>query len=181
MVISGLNLIKHLIHSPAGLTGVAILIFLLSLSVYGLLFVPITAYSQWNNPLYWIDYPKTAAPAWTNIGFGPKSFEHVILNANVANITTDYIQGIRTISHRYSINIQSDSFPNDFMFTYSAKYNAIPPVILISVLRPDGEKFDLFYSALPASQGINNTYSGRIFSTDKIIKQNLAQYKTLVN
>ena len=124
---------------------------------------------------------KRRAPAWTNIGFGPKSFEHVILNANVANITTDYIQGIRTISHRYSINIQSDSFPNDFMFTYSAKYNAIPPVILISVLRPDGEKFDLFYSALPASQGINNTYSGRIFSTDKIIKQNLAQYKTLLN
>ena len=181
MIISSLNLIKHLIHSPAGLTGVAILIFLLSLSVYGLLFVPFTAYSQWNNPLYWIDYPKTAAPAWTNIGFGPKSFEHVILNSNVANITTDYIQGIRTISHRYSIDIQSDSFPNDFMFTYSAKYNSIPPVILINVLRPDGKKFDLYYSALPASQGINNTYSGRIFSTDKIIKQNLAQYKTLLN
>ncbi|MDQ5868206.1 MAG: ABC transporter permease [Thermoproteota archaeon] len=181
MVISNLNLIKHLVRSPAGLTGIVILIFLLSLTIYGLLFVPITAYSQWNNPNYWIDYPKTAAPSWTNIGFGPKLFEHLILNANVANITTNYIEGIRTISHRYSINIQSDSFPNDFMFTYSVKYDEIPPVILIDVLRPDGEKFDLYYSALPASQGISNTYSGRIFSTDRIIEQNLAQYKTLID
>ncbi|MDP9196973.1 MAG: ABC transporter permease [Thermoproteota archaeon] len=178
-MISNLSTINHLIHSPAGMVGVIILIFLLSLTIYGLLFVPVGSYLQWNNPNYWIDYPKAAAPSWTNVGFGPRLFEHLILNSNMANVTTKDISGIKAISHTYSVNIQYDSFPNDFMFTYSVKYGQIQPVILIDIARPDGHKFDLYYSALAASQGINNTYSGRIFSTDRIIERSLTQYKTL--
>jgi len=157
----------------------AIIIFLLSLTAYGLFFVPLETYSQWNNPDYWIDYPKAAAPVWMNGGFGPKEFTHLILNEKMANISIENANGIRTVTYTYVINLQSDSFPDDFMFRYSVKYGQVQPVLQIDIIRPDGKIFNLYYSALPQSKGSNNSYSGRIFSTDRLIEQSLSDYKGL--
>jgi peptide/nickel transport system permease protein len=157
----------------------AIIIFLLSLTAYGLFFVPLETYSQWNNPDYWIDYPKASAPVWMNGGFGPKEFTHLILNEKMANISIENANGIRTVTHTYIINLQSDSFPDDFMFRYSVKYGQVQPVLQIDIIRPDDKIFNLYYSALPQSKGGNNSYSGRIFSTDRLIEQSLSDYKGL--
>ena len=157
----------------------AIIIFLLSLTAYGLFFVPLETYSQWNNPDYWIDYPKASAPVWMNGGFGPKEFTHLILNEKMANISIENANGIRTVTHTYVINLQSDSFPDDFMFRYSVKYGQVQPVLQIDIIRPDDKIFNLYYSALPQSKGGNNSYSGRIFSTDRLIEQSLSDYKGL--
>jgi peptide/nickel transport system permease protein len=171
--------IAHLVRSRGGLAGIIIIIFLLSLTAYGLFFVPIETYSQWNNPNYWIDHPKAAAPAWMTGGFGPKPFTHLILNEKMAEISTKETNGIRTVLHTYVINIQTDSFPDDFMFRYSVKYGQVQPVLQIDIERPDSKRFNLYYSALPESKGINNSYSGRIFSTDRLISKSLSEYKGL--
>jgi peptide/nickel transport system permease protein len=171
--------ILYLLKSRGGLTGVVIILFLLILTVYGLVFVPHQTYSQWNNPNYWIDYPKTAAPVWMGAILGGSPFEHLILDENKANISTKVVNGIRTIVHTYTVNIQSDSFPDDFMFRYAIRYGSVQPVLQIEVERPDNLTFNVYYSGLPQTKGLNNTYSDRIFSTDELITQSLSQYTKL--
>ena len=77
--------------------------------------------------------------------------------------------------------MQADSFPDDIMFLYSAKYGDIPPVLQIDINRPDNNTFTVYYSSLPPSNNINTTFSDRIFSTNENIKEALNQYQSYFN
>jgi peptide/nickel transport system permease protein len=160
--------------------GVLILIFLLSLTIFALAFIPIESYTQWNDPDYWINYPKTAAPFWTKI-FGSNEFEHIYLKKNEAKVISQSLDEIRIVDYIFEINYQSDSFPDDFMFLYSVKYGNIPPVLQIDIARPDNNNFTIYYSSLPPSGNTNTTFTDRIFSTNKNIKENIVQYQDLFN
>lgn len=159
--------------------GITVIGLLLAMSVYGIMFIPVTTYSEWNNPNRWIDYPKTAAPSWMNLFLQDKLFTHVILGDDSANVTTKDTSGIRTIIHTYNVEIQADSFPDDFMFKYSLEYGETQPVVQIQVTRPDGLKFNLYYAALPYGEGHSNIYNNTIYSTDQLITQNLKEYEHL--
>ena len=62
------------------------------------------------------------------------------------------------------------------------KYGQVPPVLQIDIVRPDGNDFLIYNSALPPSQSEGSAqteFSTRIFSTDSLIIQNLRAYKNL--
>ena len=172
-----------------GLTGVFIFVVLVSISVYTVTSVPLTSFREWNSPSYWVDYPASAAPSWTNVGiFGPRSPVHTILDSESADrkVSVDSYRGIRIDSYSFATNFDYDSYPTDFMIPYSVTYGAIPPVLEINVTRPDGRDFRIFYSSLPPNAGGETTAqqsetSSRIFSTDKDISKNLRQYGSLFN
>ncbi len=176
------TLLWEFVHSKTGMTGVIILLLLILMTAYAVTSVPLQSFQQWNNPAYWIDYPKNAAPAWTNIlKFGQKMPEHIILTQKQASITKGLEHGIRTVTHSYFVNYDYNSYPTDFMIPYSAKYGQTPPVLRIDIARPDGRDFLIYDSALPPSlsESGQNEYSDRIFSTDSLIIQNLGVYKSL--
>ena len=135
---------------------------------------------MWNNPDYWINNPKTAAPSWTNF-FGPKEFEHVSLDRSDAKVISESLEGIRVDNYRFEINMQADSFPDDIIFLYSAKYGDIPPVLQIDISRPDNNTFTVYYSSLPPASNMNTTFSDRIFSTNENIEEALNQYQSYFN
>ena len=135
---------------------------------------------MWSNPNYWINNPKTAAPAWTNF-FGPKEFEHVSLDKSDAKVISESLEGIRADNYRFEINMQADSFPDDIIFLYSVKYGDIPPVLQIDISRPDNNTFTVYYSSLPPASNMNTTFSDRIFSTNEIIREALNQYESYFN
>jgi peptide/nickel transport system permease protein len=172
-----------------GLTGVFIFVVLVSISVYTVTSVPLTSFREWNSPSYWVDYPASAAPSWTNVGiFGPRSPVHTILDSESADrkVSVDSYRGIRIDSYSFATNFDYDSYPTDFMIPYSVTYGAIPPVLEINVTRPDGRDFRIFYSSLPPNAGGDTTVeqsetSSRIFSTDKDISKNLRKYSSLFN
>ena len=136
------------------------------------------SYTMWNVPDYWINNPKTSPPFWTNI-FGTKEFEHLSLDRNDAKVISESLEGIRIVNYRFEINIEADRFPDDLMFLYSAKYGDIPPVLQIDIHRPDNTTFTIYYSSLPTTNNINNSFSDRIFSTNKNIKEALSQYQSV--
>ena len=175
------KLLLDLLRARRGIVGVSILVFLLSLSIFAIVSIPIKSYTLWNDPDYWINNPKTSAPFWTNGIFESKAFEHVLLKKSDAKVISESSNEIRTITYRYEINIQSDSFPDDFMFLYSVKYGTVPPILQIDIGRPDNNNFTIYYSSLPQSSTINTTFSDRIFSTNKNIKDSLIQYQNLFN
>ncbi|HJU95585.1 MAG TPA: ABC transporter permease [Nitrososphaera sp.] len=105
--------------------------------------------------------------------------EHLIMTAKDADKTSLLEGGVRIESHSYNFNFNYDSYPSDFMVTYSARYGAIQPAVQIDVLRPDGNEFQIYFASLPPSQNDSNEFSARIFSTDRLIVDSLAGYSNL--
>ncbi|MGA8082064.1 MAG: ABC transporter permease [Candidatus Nitrosopolaris sp.] len=173
-LVSRTTIFRKLARSRGGIAGVIILVFLILITLYAVFFIPLDSFKQWNNPSYWIEYPKAAAPAWANIGL--KLPEHIIRNSDQALVSSVQEDGIRIVTHTYTIDYNYDSYPTDFMVAYDVKYGQIQPVLQIDIIRPDGRDFRIYSSALPPS--INevstlNEFGGRVFSTDRLIIENL--------
>ena len=165
-------------RSKSGLTGVAILLALILITIYAIAAIPLKSFTQWNNPNSWIDQPQSAMPAWLNV-LGLKVPEHSVMTAKDAEKSTLLEDGVLIESHSYKFNFDYDSYPSDFMVMYSARYGAIQPAVQIDVLRPDGNEFQLYFASLPSSQNESNEFSTRIFSTDRLIADSLAGYSSL--
>jgi peptide/nickel transport system permease protein len=177
-VLSTFGIVKEFKRSKSGLTGVAILLGLIVMTIYAVAAIPLNSFTQWNNPNFWIDLPKSAKPAWVNL-FGSKMPEHIIMAANDATKSTTVDNGVRIVTHSYTVNFNYDSYASDFMMIYTAKYGNTQPALQIDVLRPDGNEFQIYFASLPPSQQGSNQFSARIFSTDRLVADNLGEYRNL--
>ena len=144
-----------------GILGIFLLSFLVTITIYTITNIPASERSEWNNPSYWINYPKNAAPYWTNyfmVLFNHKLPEHKIFTTNDAIVKNysegeDYSIENRTFIYDYDF----ESFPPAFNIPYSVQVGDIPPAVEISVKRPDGLAFVLYYDSLESlSNGIDN-------------------------
>jgi peptide/nickel transport system permease protein len=172
------DIVKEFKRSRSGLAGVAMLFGLILMTIYTVAAIPLKSFTQWNNPDFWIDLPKSAGPAWINL-LGLKMPEHLIMTAKDAARSTSVDEGVRTVTHSYTVNFNYDSYPSDFMMIYSARYGSTPPGLQIDVLRPDGKEFQIYFASLPSSQQASNEFSARIFSTDRLVADNLREYRNL--
>lgn len=175
---STLEILNGFKRSRGGLAGVAILFGLILMTIYAVAAIPLTSFTQWNNPNFWIDHPKSAMPVWINV-LGLKVPEHLIMTAKDADTSTLLQDGVRIESHSYKVNFNYDSYPSDFMVLYSARYGSTQPALQIDVLRPDGNEFQIYFASLPSSQNESNQFSSRIFSTDRLIADSLDGYRNL--
>ena len=174
-ILSPLGVVKEFKRSKSGLTGIAILSGLILMTVYAIAAFPLSSFTQWNNPSFWIDLPKSAAPVWVNF-LGPKMPEHIILTSQDAATSITIENGVRVVTYSYSIDYIYDSYPNDLMMIYAASYGSTQPALEIDVLRPDGNEFEIYFAPLPSAMQGKNEFAGRIFSTDKLIQDNLRGY-----
>lgn len=178
-------LLRRILHTKAALVGFSIIGILAAMTIYALVAVPLESFSQWNDPGFWIDYPKSAAPSWINLMLPEGNLpNHMILGPSDAKTQNSSLGGIPTNSFLYDIDFRYNSFPTDFIIDYCLKYGEIPPVIQVDVTRPDGESFMIYNSPLPSSTLSDNLsnlteYCSRIFSTDESIRDNLQAYTGL--
>jgi peptide/nickel transport system permease protein len=178
-------LLRRILHTKAALVGFSIIGILAAMTIYALVAVPLESFSQWNDPGFWINYPKSAAPSWINLMLPEGNLpNHMILGPSDAKTQNSSLGGIPTNSFLYDIDFRYNSFPTDFIIDYCLKYGEIPPVIQVDVTRPDGESFMIYNSPLPSSTLSDNLsnlteYCSRIFSTDESIRDNLQAYTGL--
>jgi peptide/nickel transport system permease protein len=185
VVLSRSEMLREFRRSKSGLAGAAILGALLIMTLYSVIAIPVESFRQWNNPNFWIDQPKSAAPAWTNLLSPQKAPEHIVMRTPDAQVT-ESVDGegeVRTVTHAYTVDVNFDVFPSDFMFLYSAKYGATQPTLQVDVERPDGRVLQLYFNSLPAAAagepkggdgGAKTEFSSRVFSTDSLIAESLA-------
>jgi peptide/nickel transport system permease protein len=173
-VLSRSELVREFRRSKSGIAGAAILLGLIIMTLYSVVAIPLESYRQWNNPNFWIDLPKSAAPAWTNIS-GHRVPEHIVMDESDAQIS-ESADGVRTVTHTYSINFSYDEYPADFMLLYSARYGGTQPALQVDVTRPDGSNFRIYFASLPPAQGAANEFSSRVFSTDRQIAESLRSH-----
>ncbi|MCS7116257.1 MAG: ABC transporter permease [Nitrososphaerota archaeon] len=159
-----------------GLVGLFLLTILIVTSILAMILIPIDTFKQWHNPSYWTRYPKVALPAWINHFTISKLPEHLILDRPF--VKKGSIGAIQTFNHIYTVQFHYDDFPDDFIFNYFVKYKSIPPLLEVSVSRPDGDRILLIRTSLPPKPyGLDTyTFNGSIYSTDRAIKSNVAHY-----
>lgn len=179
------TLIGEVLRTKAAIAGFVILGILTAMTIYALVAVPLEYFSHWNNPSFWIDYPKSAAPSWINSLLPNTNLPgHVILESGDAEIQNGSLGGIQTQSFLFDLDFNYNTYPTDFIFDYCLEYGEIPPVIQIDVARPDdGGSFMIYNSPLPSAisedPSASTEYCSRIFSTDKSISDNLQAYLDL--
>jgi peptide/nickel transport system permease protein len=166
--------IRQFISLKTGLAGIAILFFLIGLSIFAATTIPLESFKQWNNPNYWIKYPKAAMPSWINLFAPAKEPEHLILRN--AAIRKELDEGISTLNYTYKFSFNYDFFPSDFMMNYAVQYGSTPPLVDVELSRPDGNSFAIISSSLPSAQGQNYVFRDTIFSTENEIQDNLRSY-----
>ena len=161
---------KEFLKSKMGIAGITILAILISVSIIAMITIPLETFQEWNNPGYWIEYPKVAIPVWVNLFMIEKIPEHKILET--PNIQMNSQGKILHISHQFGLNFNYDDFPSDFIYEFSSKYSG-SPLLQMTVIRPDGIKLKLITTSLPFSNS-ETIHTERIFSTDGSIKKNLS-------
>ncbi|MCY4492018.1 MAG: ABC transporter permease [Thaumarchaeota archaeon] len=160
---------REFARSKIGIAGITILLSLIVTSILAVIIIPVETFKEWNDPSSWLEYPKAAIPAWTNIFLAEKIPEHKILNSpKITNIQGD----ISLTSHQFDLDYNYDDFPNDMIYEFSAQYEGAP-LLQMSVIRPDGVKLDLLSASLPYSDS-QTTHNERIFSTDRTVQKNAA-------
>jgi len=165
---------KEFKRSKIGIAGLTILGILAGISLVAITTIPIDTFKQWHDPSHWTTYPRAAMPSWTNFFASAKLPEHMILR-NPA-ITEQRSEGVMTVTHAYAFHYRFDDFPNDFMFNFVTKYHVTPPLLQLSVTRPDGNSYEIARVSLPATQTGEYLYTGTIFSTDSTVKNSIANY-----
>ena len=193
------NVMSEFRYHKTGIVGFIILFFLISLTIYAIMAIPFDSFKEWNNPNFWIDNPRTAAPLWSGMGlFGEKIPEHMIFTMSSSSfidtntheegktkkqVSETYENGVKIITHSYEIHFDSDQSPTDFMITYLLSKSEIPAAIELEIIRPDKNKFEIYFDSIRSSitGSNNNTISGRLFSTDNHIHQKLMNYLDLFN
>lgn len=168
------DFIRQFWRLKSGVAGVVILLFLIALSLYAAIAVPLESFKQWNNPNYWIKYPKAAMPSWINFFSPSKEPEHLILRNAVVKKGLD--EGVTTLNYSYKFAFNYNFFPSDFMINYAVQYGSTPPVVDVELLRPDGYSFAIISSSLPSPQGQRYVFRDTIFSTEHEIQDNLKNY-----
>lgn len=155
--------------SAMGLAGLGILGALAAVSVAAVATVPLETFQGWTDPGEWISYPRSAVPAWVNLLVAEKIPEHRILDEPHAGAAGGPA-GLS--SHSFALEHPYDGFPSDFIYEFEAQYSG-SPLLRLSVERPDGLVLDLASAPLPHSAS-PSSYSGRVFSTDGMLRKGIA-------
>src|SRR6188472_2043484 len=194
-----MNKVKNCLKNyKGGILGFALLLFLIGITIYTIIYIPAKERLEWNNPFFWINYPKNAAPDWVNyflIPFQQQLPEHKIYSKNDAVISSFSQTDFKEVNHTFSYEFAYGQFPSGFSVPYTLEFGEIPPAVEISVKRPDGLEFVIYYNSLDSLPNVRDDIQGkltnasnqqhevsqRVFSSSKEVTDSLMEYGDLFN
>ncbi len=134
------TIFKEMMGTISGKLGVAIIIFLIILSMAVPVYTSPGTIKKWNNPKAWVDYPKCAAPGWTDL-FTKKTYcRNMVFNPQDFYKYSESIGGIYRVIYLIGvIEYNYDSFPNIMDgFKISLITNSSENLLVnITLMRPD--------------------------------------------
>ncbi len=139
-----------LLSSASGKAGVVMFLGMIAISLYVLVTYPRDfGTERWSSPLIWSDNPKTAPPVWTS-WMNDEAVEHLVITmTEPGEVAERGPAEVRT--YGVDIDHQSGAFPQFLSSTLTGiEYYDRPPVIIISLLRPDGGEIRLANLAVTA-------------------------------
>ena len=139
------QILRELLSNGPGKAGVALLLLLIALSAFALVRFPLDfGRTRWSNPAEWADNPKNAPPVWANLLTSRDEARHRKLRAPEPSEVTSFRSGeVRT--YRLPFDFDSDAPPTFITLGISSvAYHDRPPILAVSVARPDGTEALLY-------------------------------------
>ena len=140
------GLLRELLATGPGRAGIGLLVLLLALSLYALAVFPLDFGSQrWSNPSVWADNPRSAPPVWTDLLSSGRSMRHAVLSTEEPAEVTG-----ATRTYRLRLDFEADEPPTFLTVAVGGvTYHARPPLLEVTVRRPDGTSVVLARPQVP--------------------------------
>ncbi len=136
--------LKQLRDYPSALAGLAIITFLVALSVYTVIAIPYgTAIERWRGGEHWQRNPVNAGPVWANRLLGGDLPATQTVDSQGAERTVEPFPGGRRISMPLSLDFQAGDFPSELSVFLQADFEERQPFVRLTWQRPDGERIPL--------------------------------------
>ena len=137
--------IKTLLSYKSALAGIAIISFMIALSIYTVIAIPYPeAVRLWKlGEKAFLDNPRIALPSWVNI-FSPKKLPETIIldtRSDMAGARKAIVSSVFRIE--FTFNYQYDDFPSELNLFFYSSYNKSKPHIVIYWQKPNGETIKL--------------------------------------
>lgn len=141
--------LRELWRSGAGKGGVLLLVLLFAGAFYVLVTYPLDYGTRlWSNPNVWVDNPKAAAPIWMNRLWATPLPEHQRLAIGEPTEVKEARAG-RIETYRIPFSYDYADPPTFLAVTLAdISYAERPPLLSISLLRPDGNEVRLLRHAV---------------------------------
>jgi peptide/nickel transport system permease protein len=136
---------RGLWQSWAGKGGVGLLVLFLAAAIYVLVTYPADFGSRWwSNPAAWADNPKAAPPAWTNLWRREPWVKHLVFEARAPSQVLETANGPMSV-YRFPLSHPYPGPPTFLALTLGeVTYARQPPLITVSLGRPDGRSLRLY-------------------------------------
>lgn len=143
---SASEILRTVLGSFSGKVGLLLLLILGAGSAVAMaVFPPDFGTQIWNNPAYWADYPKTAAPVWW-IGSG--NTRHQVLVSTSPSTATQDGSG-RVLDYRFELSLSAETDPKFLSFSVSQiQFEDESPVISV-FLEQDGQRLPVYRYVVP--------------------------------
>lgn len=150
--------LKELLTYKSGVLGVAILVFLIGLSIYAMVTLPYDqAIKLWRGAEgIWLNNPRNALPEWWEIFVGKKLPRTIILDSKTASfgvskaVTPVAGTNMKLVTINYLFEYNYDDFPSEMNIFFYAKYQKDPPLVKITLKKPGGDTIEFPRFALKA-------------------------------
>lgn len=135
--------LRLLVGSGVGKTGIALFVALIAISVYVLIAYPANfGTAKWSDPNAWANNPRAAPPAWTAYLGNEAVAQQTWIRSEPSTVSTIPAGEIRTFDFPFTVD--SGAFPSALTVVLSGlSYSGRPPVVAMSLTRPDGAKVAL--------------------------------------
>jgi peptide/nickel transport system permease protein len=136
------SLWRDLRQYPSATAGLAIVVFLLGISLYAMIAIPYAeAIRLWRGgESVWRDYPRNARPEWVNF-FTPGTLPSTIAlssRAGEAEKIVTEVNGSKDVTLTYTFDYPYDGFPQEINVFFSAEYLQRQPHVSMRWYTPDG-------------------------------------------
>ncbi|MBX3072107.1 MAG: ABC transporter permease [Thermomicrobiales bacterium] len=159
------GILSILLSNPSGRAGVALFLVLIGISAWVLLTYPSDfGPDRWSAPLVWADNPKTAPPSWTRL-WNDNAVEHQVAHLTEPAATEE--RGPAEVRSYDAVFVQESASPPQFLSATieGVTYHDRAPIIIITLLRPDGGEIRLANIAVTAPRPGEEAPYERFFET----------------
>jgi len=165
------NSFREVLRYPSAIVGLTIIFLLVVTAVYAMIKIPYSeAIRLWRGGEdVWYQNPKFAPPAWINFFSSKKLPESFTVNSANGSMTKTVVPGAQnssTINISYFFDFNYDTYPQEMLIYFKAKYNSKQPFVSIAWLTPDGRKIRIDDLGISADQTL-------WFSQDQRLQQRL--------
>ncbi|MGC8605950.1 MAG: ABC transporter permease [Vulcanisaeta sp.] len=136
---------REFLSSGVGKVALTFFIIMVVVSLYALIVLPPNFSDMWNNPNYWRLNPPYAPPSWINSFLGNAYAPQLIIDNRNYAFSTSYSNNIEYVDVSFTVNY---NYKEPWRELYVALDNPIvygnqPPVITITITRPDGKEITI--------------------------------------